>query len=76
MTSLISNDKPPLGFLDPWLHGNRHEGLYNIISGSDPSCNTNAFSAIAGWDPVLPASLVILYRSRVPNLENNQDPEP
>jgi tripeptidyl-peptidase-1 len=49
---LISHDKPPLGFLNLWLYDDGLEGISDIISGSNPGCNTNGFSAIAGWDPV------------------------
>ncbi|KAH8990414.1 subtilisin-like protein [Lactarius hatsudake] len=50
---LISEGKKPLGFLNPWLYGrNGIRGLNDIISGSNPGCNTDGFSAVAGWDPV------------------------
>ncbi|KAH9022820.1 subtilisin-like protein [Lactarius pseudohatsudake] len=49
---LISQGKPPLGFLNPWLYGTGMSGLTDITSGSNPGCNTNGFSAIEGWDPV------------------------
>ncbi|KAH9058057.1 subtilisin-like protein [Lactarius vividus] len=51
---LISEGKNPLGFLNPWLYGRDHglRGLNDITSGSNPGCNTDGFSAAAGWDPV------------------------
>ncbi|KAH9013551.1 subtilisin-like protein [Lactarius pseudohatsudake] len=49
---LISKGSPPLGFLNPWLYGTGLPGLNDITSGSNPGCNTDGFSAIAGWDPV------------------------
>ncbi len=54
---LISEGKPPLGFLNPWLYGDGLAGLNDIISGSNPGCGTDGFSAVAGWDPVRPARL-------------------
>ncbi|KAH9068288.1 subtilisin-like protein [Lactarius deliciosus] len=49
---LISKGSQPLGFLNPWLYGTGRLGLNDIRSGSNPGCNTNGFTAIAGWDPV------------------------
>ncbi|KAH9012243.1 peptidase S8/S53 domain-containing protein [Lactarius deliciosus] len=49
---LISKGSTPLGFLNPWLYGTGLPGLNDITSGSNPGCNTDGFSAIAGWDPV------------------------
>ncbi|KAH8991273.1 subtilisin-like protein [Lactarius akahatsu] len=50
----ISRGKPPLGFLNPWLYGATGglKGVNDIVSGSNPGCNTDGFSAIVGWDPV------------------------
>ncbi|KAH8983954.1 peptidase S8/S53 domain-containing protein [Lactarius hatsudake] len=48
----LSQGKPPLGFLNPWLYGGGLSGLNDIVSGSNPGCNTDGFSAIVGWDPV------------------------
>ncbi|KAF8271222.1 subtilisin-like protein [Lactarius quietus] len=48
----ISQGKPPLGFLNPWLYGGGLAGLNDITSGSNPGCGTNGFPAIVGWDPV------------------------
>ncbi|KAH9026297.1 subtilisin-like protein [Lactarius deliciosus] len=49
---LISIGQPPLGFLNPWLYGRGFQGLNDITEGSNPGCNLDGFSAIAGWDPV------------------------
>ncbi|KAH9062404.1 subtilisin-like protein [Lactarius vividus] len=49
---LVSQGKVTLGFLNPWLYGTGKSGLTDIISGSNPGCNTDGFSAIEGWDPV------------------------
>ncbi|KAH9031600.1 peptidase S8/S53 domain-containing protein [Lactarius deliciosus] len=48
----LSEGKPPLGFLNPWLYDGGLDGINDILSGSNPGCNTDGFSAIAGWDPV------------------------
>ncbi|KAF8259949.1 subtilisin-like protein [Lactarius quietus] len=48
----ISQGKPPLGFLNPWLYGGGLSGFNDITSGSNPGCGTNGFPAIVEWDPV------------------------
>ncbi|KAH9168156.1 subtilisin-like protein [Lactarius sanguifluus] len=48
----ISKGEGPLGFLNGWLYGRGLPGLNDIVSGSNPGCNTDGFTAIAGWDPV------------------------
>ncbi|KAH9018140.1 peptidase S8/S53 domain-containing protein [Lactarius pseudohatsudake] len=48
----LSQGKPPLGFLNPWLYGGGLKGFNDIVSGSNPGCNTDGFSAVVGWDPV------------------------
>lgn len=49
---MISQGRSPLGFLNPWLYGGGLSGLNDIMSGSNPGCNTGGFPAVAGWDPV------------------------
>lgn len=49
---LLSQGKPPLGFLNPWLYTKGFQGLNDITSGNNPGCGTNGFSATKGWDPV------------------------
>ncbi|KAH9054644.1 subtilisin-like protein [Lactarius vividus] len=49
---LITNGRPPLGFLNIRLYGDGFAGLNDITSGSNPGCGTDGFSAIPGWDPV------------------------
>ena len=49
---LISNGKPPLGFLNPWLYDIGQGGLNDITFGSNPGCHTDGFYASDGWDPV------------------------
>ncbi|KAH8994273.1 subtilisin-like protein [Lactarius akahatsu] len=48
----ILKGKGPLGLLNGWLYGSGLPGLNDIISGSNPGCDTDGFTAIAGWDPV------------------------
>ncbi|KAH8995550.1 subtilisin-like protein [Lactarius hatsudake] len=49
---LITNGRPPLGFLNIRLYDDGIAGLNDIRSGSNPGCGTNGFSAVPGWDPV------------------------
>ncbi|KAH9020962.1 subtilisin-like protein [Lactarius pseudohatsudake] len=49
---LITNGRPPLGFLNVRLYSDGFAGLNDITSGSNPGCGTDGFSAIPGWDPV------------------------
>ncbi|KAJ7504791.1 family S53 protease [Mycena galericulata] len=50
---LVAAGKPPLGFLNPFLYSAAGRAALNdITSGANPGCNTNGFSAGAGWDPV------------------------
>ncbi|KAH8982165.1 subtilisin-like protein [Lactarius hatsudake] len=49
---LLSVGRSPLGFLNPWLYGVGLPGINDIISGSNPGCGTDGFSAAVGWDPV------------------------
>ncbi|KAH9026053.1 subtilisin-like protein [Lactarius pseudohatsudake] len=49
---LITNGRPPLGFLNIRLYDDGFAGLNDITSGSNPGCGTDGFSAVPGWDPV------------------------
>ena len=49
---LLSKGRKPLGFLNPLLYGIARAGINDIISGSNPGCGTEGFSAVVGWDPV------------------------
>jgi tripeptidyl-peptidase-1 len=49
---LLSQGKPPLGFLNPWLYKKAFSALNDITTGSNPGCGTKGFSALQGWDPV------------------------
>jgi tripeptidyl-peptidase-1 len=55
----ISQGKPPLGFLNPWLYGNGLEGLKDITIGSNPGCNTRGFSAILDGTLCVPPVLCV-----------------
>ncbi|KAI9429293.1 hypothetical protein H4582DRAFT_2030877 [Lactarius indigo] len=54
----ISKSESPLGFLNSWLYDDSFKGLTDITSGSNPCCDTDGFSTIAGWDLVRPARLI------------------
>lgn len=43
--------KSPIGFVNPVLYANP-QALNDVISGSNPGCGTQGFSAQAGWDPI------------------------
>lgn len=43
--------KSSIGFVNPVLYANP-KALNDVISGSNPGCGTQGFSAQAGWDPV------------------------
>ena len=53
---LLSNKKPPLGFLNPTLYAAQGKGMIDITTGSitglsfHPNCGAG-FRAIPGWDP-------------------------
>ncbi|KAF8260499.1 subtilisin-like protein [Lactarius quietus] len=49
---LVSEQKPPLGWLNPWLYGDAYPGLMDVSSGNNPGCGTEGFPARSGWDPV------------------------
>ncbi|KAK7008273.1 serine protease S53 [Favolaschia claudopus] len=50
---LIAAGKPVLGFLNPFLYSPAGRATFtDVTSGNNPGCNTNGFSASAGWDPV------------------------
>ncbi|KAH8993913.1 subtilisin-like protein [Lactarius akahatsu] len=48
----LSQNRPVLGFLNPWLYGIASQGFNDITHGSNPGCGTGGFSAVPGWDPV------------------------
>ncbi|KAH9167842.1 subtilisin-like protein [Lactarius sanguifluus] len=75
----LSQGKRQLGFLNPWLYGGGLKGFNDIVSGSNPGCNTNGFSAIVGWDPVTglgtPDFLRLMNLMRTLDLGSSNPPE-
>ena len=56
-------DDAPLGFLNMWLYSDEVLsllGLNDIERGSNPGCGTEGFTTRSGWDPVRPATPVLL----------------
>ncbi|KAF7304219.1 Serine protease S53 [Mycena indigotica] len=50
---LLAAGKPVLGFLNPFLYSPAGRAAFtDVTTGTNPGCNTNGFSAKAGWDPV------------------------
>lgn len=49
---LLSQGKPTLGFLNPFLYSKGVAGLKDITRGHSYGCGTNGFSAVKGWDPI------------------------
>lgn len=49
----MSLGKKPVGFINPVIYSRRFVKAFNDISGgTNPGCDTEGFSAVAGWDPV------------------------
>ncbi|PFH49233.1 hypothetical protein AMATHDRAFT_48849 [Amanita thiersii Skay4041] len=48
----LSNGKPPLGFLNPWLYSRAISGFNDVTVGNNGGCGTQGFSAAKGWDPI------------------------
>ncbi|KAI0366291.1 subtilisin-like protein [Pilatotrama ljubarskyi] len=45
--------KKPIGFINPTIYSSLFKiAFHDIVSGSNPGCGTNGFSAQPGWDPV------------------------
>ncbi|KAF7344287.1 Serine protease S53 [Mycena venus] len=50
---LLAAGRAPLGFLNPFLYSPAGRAAFtDVISGTNPGCNTDGFSAGPGWDPV------------------------
>ncbi|KAJ7020901.1 family S53 protease-like protein [Mycena alexandri] len=50
---LIGAGKPVLGFLNPFLYSPAGRAAFtDVISGHNPGCNTDGFSALAVWYPL------------------------
>ena len=62
----LSQGKPCLGFLNPWIYQRGHKGFKDIIEGASTGCTGQSidsdlptpkvpgasWAAIKGWDPV------------------------
>lgn len=48
----LANSLPPLGFLNPWIHGEGYKALTDITVGNSAGCGTPGFPTAKGWDPV------------------------
>lgn len=50
----LSQGKPPLGFLNPFLYSvaGPAKATTDILVGYNPNCNSNGFECTPGWDPV------------------------
>ncbi|KAF8074710.1 peptidase S8/S53 domain-containing protein [Lyophyllum atratum] len=49
----IASGRPSLGFINPLIYSAAGAASFNdIVSGSNPGCGTNGFTARTGWDPV------------------------
>lgn len=47
----LAKGKSTVGFINPVLYANPG-AMNDIVSGNNPGCGTNGFSAVPGWDPV------------------------
>ncbi|KAF4311026.1 putative tripeptidyl-peptidase 1 precursor protein [Botryosphaeria dothidea] len=50
--ALISQGKPVLGFLNPWLYKKGYKAYTDVTGGSAVGCSSEGFPATEGWDPV------------------------
>jgi tripeptidyl-peptidase-1 len=48
--ALISEGKPAMGWLNPWLYSKGSAAFNDIVAGSNTGCNTAGFPAKPGWD--------------------------
>ncbi|KZP29310.1 family S53 protease [Athelia psychrophila] len=48
---LLAAGKSALGFINPLLYANP-DALNDIVTGNNPGCGTDGFTAVSGWDPV------------------------
>ncbi|KAI0016889.1 Pro-kumamolisin [Xylariomycetidae sp. FL0641] len=48
--ALLAENRPALGFLNPWLYSEASSGLEDVTIGSNRGCNTVGFPAMKGWD--------------------------
>lgn len=50
--ALITEGRPPIGFLNPWLYAHGHKLFTDVTNGTSAGCNTSGFPATEGWDAV------------------------
>ncbi|KIW11375.1 hypothetical protein PV08_10675 [Exophiala spinifera] len=50
--ALISEGRPVLGWINPWLYSKGYELFTDVTSGNSSGCNTTGFPATPGWDAV------------------------
>jgi tripeptidyl-peptidase-1 len=50
--ALIAEDRPPIGFLNPWLYSHGHKLFTDVTNGTSAGCNTTGFPTAPGWDAV------------------------
>ena len=48
--ALLTEGRPPLGFLNPWLYAGGRRTFRDVTIGSNRGCNTSGFPAKEGWD--------------------------
>ena len=48
--ALLADEKPPLGFMNPWLYKEGWKAFRDVTVGSNRGCNTSGFPALEGWD--------------------------
>jgi tripeptidyl-peptidase I len=65
--ALLSNGKPVLGFLNPWLYRKGYKGFTDILSGSAVGCDVDGFPATKGWDPVTGFGTPVSFQSLLQN---------
>ncbi|EEH19223.1 hypothetical protein PABG_01542 [Paracoccidioides brasiliensis Pb03] len=47
---LAAENKPSMGFLNPWLYATGYQAFSDVTEGSNGGCNTTGFPALPGWD--------------------------
>ncbi|OJD13931.1 hypothetical protein AJ78_05668 [Emergomyces pasteurianus Ep9510] len=48
--ALAAEQKPSLGFLNPWLYAEGYKAFRDVTEGKNGGCNTTGFPALQGWD--------------------------
>ncbi|KIX00814.1 uncharacterized protein Z518_09879 [Rhinocladiella mackenziei CBS 650.93] len=50
--ALIAEDRPSMGFINPWLYSRGHKLFTDVTNGTSAGCNTTGFPTTKGWDAV------------------------